>query len=124
MALDRFVYWCDQRPTFDEVVRVVRNTLGYVGSVDLNDYEGDLRNFIVSLPGKPTHALEGIAPDLPPDSLRDERWFEVVVHGDRCVDVLTRMQDEFTNAIAKSVAATLKRYWAGSDEPPAETRNV
>jgi hypothetical protein len=128
VALDRFVYWRDERPTFDEVVRVVRNTLGYAGSIDLRDDEvqsaEELQWITVSLPGKPTHALEGIAPNVSSESLSTERWFEVVVHGDRCVDVLTRMQDQFTNAVAKSVAETLRRYWDGSDEPPVDARSA
>lgn len=124
MALDRFVYWRDRRPTYDEVVRVVRNTLGYAGTIEEKNGKKGLPWLCVTLPGKPTNALEGIAPNLPlsEEMLPEERWFEVFVHDD-CVDVLTRMQDEYTNAIAKSVAETLKRYWEGSDEP-TKTRSA
>lgn len=126
MALDRFVYWRDERPTFDEVVRVIRNTLGYAGVIEEKSGKKGAVWLVVTLVGKPTNALEGIAPNLPPSSemLPAERWFEVFFHDDRAVDVLTRQQDEFTNAVAKSVADTLRRYWAGSDEPPADTRSA
>lgn len=130
MASDRFVYWTDRRPTVEEVERVLRNTVGYAGCVDRKGGErapaGEMPWFVVTLAGKPTLALDGIA-DVAAQVRGDmptERWFEVVVHGDKCVDVLTRMQDEFTNAIARSVAETLKRYWGGADEPPADKRSA
>lgn len=123
MAYDRFVYWGERRPTYDEVVRVVRNVLGYAGTIEEKAGKKGLPWLVATLPGKPTLALDGIAKMATQCEMPKERWFEVFVHADS-VDVLTRQQDEFTNAVADAVAETLKRYWAGSDESPTKTRSA
>lgn len=108
MALDRFVHFeMGRKPTKKQVELVVRNYFGGCGTVEWSQ-----DRWIVSLPGKPTWAFEGIEVDVMPQSRNDERWIEVYV-GDDNVDVITRRQDEFTNALAAGLAGAFARYWDG-----------
>lgn len=107
MALDRFVYFKkDRRPTEKEAELVVRNYFGGCGTVEWSD-----DRWIVSLPGTPTWVFEGIEPGTARER-NAERWIEVYL-GDDNVDVITRRQDEFTNALASGLAEVFARYWEG-----------
>jgi len=108
MALDRFVnFKKDRRPTKKQVELVVRNFFGECGTVEWNE-----DRWTVSLPGKPTWVFEGIEDDMMSRMRNTERWIEVY-WGRSNVDVITRLQDEFTNALALGLAEVFARYWEG-----------
>jgi hypothetical protein len=71
--------------------------------------------WIIRLPGKPTSPFEGVDgnrafPRMGHDD--PERWIEVVLCPEN-LDVLTRVQDEFTNGIADQLARAFTRYYRG-----------
>lgn len=107
MALDRFVHFKDRKPTEKQVELVVRNYFGDCGTVEWSH-----DRWIISLPGTPTWTFEGIEKDSRASTRNDERWIEVH-HGDDSVDVVTRHQDDLTNALAAGLANAFARYWNG-----------
>lgn len=110
MSLDRFVRFDEKYPTQEGLRRVLENFLGGTGTVE---WQRD--RFFVELPGNPTLALEGF-PDTISCSFRPEgRWIEVW-YKDRTLDVITREADDFTNALASSLAEICARYWRGKLE--------
>jgi hypothetical protein len=108
MSLDRFVRYPEGTagPTQDQVGLVLRNFMGRVGSVEWHE-----DRFLVGVPGKPTRTFEGIGERPMPTILNEERWIEV--WPGPTLDVITRRQDEFTNALAHRLAEIFARYWGG-----------
>lgn len=107
MALDRFVSFPEgEGPTPEQVELVVRNFFGDVAQVEWGG-----GRWTVSLPGEGTWALKGVEPDMTPVTRSKERWIEVCVGAK--LDVLTRSQDEFTNALAAGLASLFARFWEG-----------
>lgn len=110
MSLDRFVYWKDKRPKATDVGKVLRNFIGESGKVT---WTGG--RWFCTFPGKPTHPLKDV-PGFPQEKLipprDDERWFEVYCADDN-IDIITRMQDEFTNAVALGFQDLCARIWEG-----------
>lgn len=102
MATDRFIYWESKglHPTYDEIELAVKN---YVNLPDSVTKEG---NFLfIALPGNASFNDRF----TPPDNVR---WFEVFYDKDY-VDVMTRLQDEFTSAVADGFARAIARRWSG-----------
>jgi hypothetical protein len=110
MALDRFVVWDDGRPTDEDVGLFLSNFFG--GADERIDRSG--RRFFVRLPGVASFPFAGLVPPQRSYSVpRPDRWIEVVL-SDTSADVLTREQDEYTNALADGIAAAMERFWRGT----------
>ncbi len=110
MSLDRFIKFDGDYPTRDEIESVLRNFFGTAGEVK---WSGD--RFFVTLPGKTTFPYAGIEPfagkvDVEHRTGR-ERWIEICPGNP--MDVITRRQDPFTNALAEGLAKTFARFWEG-----------
>ena len=109
MALDRFVYWKRQKPTRKQVIGVAKN---FFGDAALIKDGGD--RLFVTLPGTtsdPTAGLKHLMHD-PVVGEKGERWIEVYIDT-KYVDVITRMADPYTNALAAGLAELYRRYWQG-----------
>lgn len=111
MACDRFVHFKKRAPSRADVQKIIENYFGGCGVVS----EGQPNWWIIKLPGKPSSPFEGVDGGRPFPSLghdTPERWIEVVYSntGDH-IDVLTRVQDEFTNGIADQLARAFSRYY-------------
>ena len=116
MAADIFVNFPKGKgPTPAQVESVVRNFFGEAAEV-----EWDQGRWVVLLKGEGTWVFEGIEPDLMP-RLRSgrQRGMEVCCTLNRSrrittqLDVVTRLQDEYTNVLAMGLAKVFARYWKG-----------
>ncbi len=89
----------------------------------LNDYlgegavrvESDENHFIATLHGPGSNPFKHLVDRSFPEEAH--RWFEVHLGSDN-IDVITRRQDEFTNAVAHGFAALVARFWSGTYEEP------
>jgi hypothetical protein len=108
MACDRFVYWSQVHPTFEQIGQALED---YVGEAAWMIAVGSGR-FICRFSGKPSSALKRAEPTLASVCPDDERWFEVFVADDN-IDIITRQCDEFTSAVAEGFAALCARVWRG-----------
>jgi len=114
MALDRFVWWkTKRRPTRDEIGTVLRGFFkGFGARVTWNQ-----DRYFIKLPGEITHPLnriKGAYKQHGPEKGFEDRWIEVWPSKDgKCLDVMTRMQDEVTNALAEGLAQLFARFWEG-----------
>jgi hypothetical protein len=108
MANDRFIYFEeDDKPTDEEVEKVVRNYFG-VGTATIS---WDKERWFVTLPGKTTDPFEGISEKPTNPHTGGERWIEIVPGNP--VDVLTRQQDPYTDGLAHRLAGLFCYYWSG-----------
>lgn len=108
MALDRFVQFPPRKyPKKAEVEQVIKNFLGGVGTVE---WKKD--RFFISLPGTPTYTYKDIKGAPQREEIQPERWIEVCIGNP--MDIITRMADEFTNALAARLAKAFARYWEGT----------
>jgi len=115
MALDRFVYWNDQRPLIKELRGILEDYLGGIGKIE-DISRRDHPWWTVTLPGKPTMPFRRISGyERRGEAVEEnkERWFEVFVD-DKYVDVMTRQTDEFTNTVAQGFAELLARFYGAS----------
>lgn len=111
MGRDRFVYWKDQKPTREEVITVLEDYLGGVGSI-----VDDKDRLFANLPGKGTHPLARIKDaKIPEDIHRVERWFEIYIDPEY-IDIITRQHDQFTNYVADGFVEVMARWWNGRVE--------
>lgn len=114
MSLDRFIYFTDKKPTFAELTMVAEDYVSGLGGT----IEAQGSRLIVSLPGHCSHPLRRIVPDLISVHVFDEdpspRWFEVFLHDEGTVDVITRSHDDLTNGIAERYASIIARWWNGN----------
>lgn len=115
MAYDRFVYWKDTVPTKEQIGEVLHDFLGELAtSVEWKD-----DRWYVSLLG----ALTGMFRRQPGAYAFDygdrQRGFEVWVR-DRgrapCIDVITRMADDATTALANDFAHRCAKFWGGTED--------
>ncbi len=107
MSFDRFVYFEKSAPTQEDIQKVLGNFLGGVGTIE---WKRD--RFFVALPGTPTLASAGFPEAIPYGMRPEERWIEVW-YKDNGLDVITRDQDDFTNALASALAEIFARFWKG-----------
>lgn len=112
MALDRFIRFTKEAPNPEELVAVLRRYVYGVGVVEpgIGDFSWVA---LVRFPGIPFHIFSPQTDEF--QTLR-EQYFEVWRHP-QSVDVLTRMQGEFVNAIAQGFAEAVARYWNGTVDP-------
>ena len=124
MALDRFIYWNEEKPTLADVKLLLADFISGGGEVQADN--GDKEDwFNVLLPGKPQWPFKSILPSLSmsdPTSWPEERWFEVCcISIDSNIDVITRQADAYTNALAACFAKLVARYYKARYEDPCET---
>lgn len=113
MSLDRIVYWREQPPAQRAVVMLLRDYMGGAGRVRWHAGTG---RYFIDLPGhcsSPTWRVGHVGRSFEPGA---KRWIEVFLHND-CVDVITRVADDFTNGIAERLADVLARAFDGKAEP-------
>jgi hypothetical protein len=111
MARDRFVWFDAPAPTAtapaaDDLGDYLRLYVSDGGTV-----EWSRDRWMVTLPGTP----RDLAGRLGPEDMPECRWFEVW-RSDESVDVITRMADAFTNAVADGFAARVAERWRGRRE--------
>ena len=123
MARDTFVYWKNEKPTKDEVQTILEDYLA--GMVTSLTWRGG--RFYVILPGAPSWPFQRVGPATPAqrgawlelaremDGAPRSRCFEVYLDAEY-VDVITRHDDEVTNAIASTFARLCARAWNGRVE--------
>lgn len=104
MALDRFVTWHKERPTQRQIETALRRFVGGAATIKFSE-----SRYHVKLPGTPTYVFASTQPQ------QKERWIEVYVDKDgNYVDIITRSQDEFTNALAEGFADSIARHWGAT----------
>ncbi len=107
MALDRFITFKGKKPPKADLLVLCNNYLGGTGKVEVSEDRVTL-----TLPGKGRSAFAGIV-EAYQEHPHADRWIEVV-YGSGTFDVLTRNQDNFTNAVADGLAQDIARFWEGS----------
>lgn len=117
MALDRFIYWQDTKPSRDEVTTALSRFMGKLGTTE----EKDDRIYVL-IPGEPDHPFTDRYRDEERINPRGGRWIEVVF-GEDCIDVLTRDQDPLTNAIAESFATSCAKWWRARLEDGVQNKD-
>ena len=113
-------------PSIEELVQIVKD---YTGSEKVEvDTTKKLPWICCVLPGKPAYPFKCLQGTILPENYsmaevyeeQDERWFEIFVHGEmetlagkRCkmIDVLTRQQDKYTNAVAQGLVELLAGFF-------------
>lgn len=108
MSLDRFIYWREKKPTSVEIANFLTNYMGSAQKDFKYDYTLGQHCWTVGVPGVGCNPLCRLAGTE--DASQGERWFEVYLTDDS-LDVLTRMQDQFTNAIAEGFAEMIARWY-------------
>lgn len=121
MSSDTFVYWkTKRRPTRKEAQKVIRDFFGPVAKT----IRWRQDRFFVTLIGEWSHPLVRVAEgemreifkrSKPKDRGWEGRFLEVWL-GKDCMDVMTRVQDEFTNVCQRGLAAVFARFWKGKLE--------
>lgn len=119
MSIDWTVTWgAGGRPTRVELGWAIEDYFG--GAAVGVQLAGDV--FTVRLHGTYSEPFTRVNPAVVagrPDRLRGrERWVEVWDHPGHLV-VLTRQQDECTNALAAGLAEALRRYWDAILDSPS-----
>lgn len=117
MALDRFINWPRRRPSRKALERFIEDFISGAGSVR---WHRD--RWYVDLAGACSTALRR-QPMATPCARRRfdddppwKRWIEVWP-GRKCIDVMTRQHDEYTNAVAEGIAERIAGFWSGEREP-------
>lgn len=116
MALDRFIYWTEEKPTPQQIQFVVEDF--FAGLAKTIEWSKD--RWIITLPGNPSDPLQRV------DAIRaiyagvrysDERWIEVWLDPDgSCIDIMTRQTDTITNSIANGLEKVILNYWSANGE--------
>ena len=116
MAQDRFVFWEDKKgPSVEQIGCALTDFLGEF-AVDVS-YERS--RYTAKLAGQQSNPYRRIGPEIAPGvnlgstwAEGGERWIEVFIH-EYGVDVITRMADPATCALANELAQILARRWKG-----------
>ena len=118
MALDRFVYWNKRRPSEEDLEKIILKFFGAGGVVQRKtktDAWGHVSNkiwWLVSLSGKPSHPFNDLVEHDLNASLNAERWIEICATDlESNIDIITRSQDHFTNALAEHLAKGIALFY-------------
>jgi len=87
---------------------VIQSFFGEAGEVEWSE-----DRWIVSLPGEPSWPYAALLPEVGKD-YGPERWLEVF-YGNP-INVITRLADPYTNALAKGLAECITLYWESTLE--------
>ena len=108
MARDRFIYWQrERRPTVKEAASVAAN---FFGESIATEVVADGQRITISIRGGSTDPYRGLGAKSMP--IRPDRWIEVFLADDN-LDVITREQDQLTNALADGLAMAYATFWHG-----------
>lgn len=112
MAIDRILYWDKDIPSFGEMAMLLQDYLGDDCRIETN-----MPRIFGIIPLKPSWAFKRLRPDVPPLGRTDEneRWIEIFMD-DEHIDIMTRQQDDFTNAIAGSFHDLVRGYYRATKE--------
>lgn len=99
MSNDRFVRFPKGAPSREEVLTVLEDFLGGVGTAEWRDHR-----YYITLPGRCARS------DNP-----GPRGFEVVVR-EEFLNTITRRADEFTTALADRIHRRFVYEWAGVED--------
>jgi hypothetical protein len=111
MGVDRFVYWRNEHPTFDEIKMTFEDYLG--GACVRMHVDGPRITALLSgAPRYPFRRHKGFEKYAEAVEVHVERWIEVFVSKNN-IDVITRQTDEFTNVVAQGFAELCRRCWHG-----------
>lgn len=109
MARDSFIWFKERVPTLEELKFILEDYLQGFGA----EIKCDEDRWFVKLPGTPSFPFARVCPMI--TSFPEDRWFEVYVASleeeDKCIDIITRMQDELTNNIATGYYNIICRYY-------------
>ena len=113
MALDRIINWQKRKPTQKQLGWLLADFVADAGQVKwIKD------RYCVELRARSSPCLrrmEGVHAGYVVSIRDDVRWIEVW-SDQECTYVMTRQQDEFTNAIAVGLVEVLARFWEGKIE--------
>lgn len=116
MAQDTFVYWKDRKPKPSELETVLEDYVRGMGKVS---WSKETKRFFVNFEGHVSWPFARLLPEEAKALAQKQevhmRWFEVYIASDH-IDVITRMQDEIVNNIARGFAVLCARYWEGEIE--------
>lgn len=108
MALDRFIYWNNaERPAPDEIMDVLQHFLGGFAQ----RIERSSNGCIATLVGNHSEMFE-TTPGIRGARASDERWIELFFSDD-ALDIITRRQDDATNALATHFAERVAKAFDG-----------
>lgn len=114
MSLDRFVYFGEKRPTNAQIDIMLAGFFGVCG--DVKRYSRT-RVYVV-LPGRTSSPIAELLGKTCPTA-GEERVIEIFyTNGDGTLDVITRMQDAFTNCLAHGLAVCIANFWRGKYKEP------
>lgn len=110
MSQDRIVRWVDgEKPTPEQVKFVLEDFFNGQATITW-----DKNRYMVCLPGSCKHPLLRISPLFTEGHAPEHRlrWLEVWEDKERtCLDVMTRLQDEYVNALAEGLIEVFRRFW-------------
>lgn len=122
MAIDRFIYFNKKVPGIDEMDGIIQDFFSDAGTY-IHTYHGDSQIAGgISLPGMGSHPLYNIEDaNIPSDIYESDRYIEVVMTLDeeckiKHIDIITRHQDNFTNALAVGLRDVIAGWYGGDKD--------
>ena len=121
MTMDRWVFFdSGPPPALSAVLQVLQDYVGEAARVSTQPASLSAQTVLyATLPGKPSAPLRSMHPDWQARyEGMSERWFEVMMEPDGvwpmpAIRIVTRSQDDFTNAVARQFGLVVARAWAG-----------
>jgi hypothetical protein len=125
MSLDRIIHWVQRKP--QDPSEIANFLTRYMGAAEAK-FEfspGEDINCVwtVSLPGVGTDPFSHLRRAGDEGPFQKDRWFEVHLSDDN-MDVLTRTQDPFVNAIAEGFADLVCRWYGGKRDPDHKDHEI
>ena len=117
MAQDRFIYWQEQVPSAEQVGSALADYLGEFATKVTLEHD----RWTAALVGMQSNPHRRVGPEVDGFNIgvvwdgSIERWLEVFV-AENNIDVITRMADPATCALADGFTALAARIWQGRIE--------
>lgn len=109
MSTDFVVNWGTKRPTGSQIQTVIEDFFN--GGESIVTIVREKRWWTVTMPGRTSHPLARISPLLKKSPMEPrDRGLEVYLSSES-LSVITRLQDEYVNSLAKGLAEVFVRYW-------------
>jgi hypothetical protein len=120
MANDTFIYFeKGRKPSKKDIQKTLEDYMEGIAT----EIRWEKDRFFVRLPGTCRHPLQRVLPLDMAHVWRQfaedprERWIEVWINKKTgTIDVMTRMSDRITNAIAQGYAQVIAKWWSGRIE--------
>ena len=110
MVWDRFVYWNADAPSELDIIQALTDYLNGAATIE---YKADVTRWFCIFPQAPSHPFRNLGDTRSvQEGLSELRNFEVFIADDN-IDVMTRFQDYFIDAIAAGFAELCARQWDG-----------